>query len=150
MITELDVDGVRRDLPATARIAYLNTGTAGPLPQPAIDAMAGAAAEEARDGRIAHAGWDLLFERLTQLRGRLAALVGADPAEIGISHCTTDGMNIGTLGLDWTAGDRVVTTTLEHPGALLPLYVIHRRFGVEVDFADVGLGGRDETLKAMA
>jgi L-cysteine/cystine lyase len=150
MITELDVDGVRRDLPATARIAYLNTGTAGPLPQPAVDAIAAAAAEEAENGRIGHAGWDLLFERLTQLRGRLAALVGADPLEIGISHCTTDGMNIGTLGLDWKAGDRVVTTTLEHPGALLPLYVIHRRFGVEVDFADVGLGGRDETLKAMA
>jgi len=150
MITKLDVDSVRRDLPVTSRVAYLNTGTAGPLPQPAIDAIAEGAREEAEAGRISHAGWEQLFDRLAALRGGLAALVGADPLEIAISHCTTDGMNIGTLGLDWKAGDRVVTTTLEHPGALLPLYVIHRRNGVEVEFADIGLGGREETLKAMA
>ena len=144
MITKLDVDSVRRDLPVTSRVAYLNTGTAGPLPQPAIDAIAEGAREEAEAGRISHAGWEQLFDRLAALRGGLAALVGADPLEIAISHCTTDGMNIGTLGLDWKAGDRVVTTTLEHPGALLPLYVIHRRNGVEVEFADIGLGGREE------
>ncbi|HVD02317.1 MAG TPA: aminotransferase class V-fold PLP-dependent enzyme [Candidatus Dormibacteraeota bacterium] len=149
MLTNLDLEGVRRDLPVTGRIAYLNTGTAGPLPQPAIDAMAAAARGEAEGGRIDHAGFERLFERLADLRTGVAALVGADPLEIGISHCTTDGMNIGTLGLDWKAGDRVVTTTLEHPGALLPLYVIHRRFGVEIEFADIGAGGREETLRAM-
>jgi L-cysteine/cystine lyase len=148
--TNLDVESIRRDLPVTARIAYLNTGTAGPLPRPAIDALAEGAREEAEAGRIDHAGWERLFARLTELRTGLAGLVGADPPEIGISHCTTDGMNIGTFGLDWKAGDRVVTTTLEHPGALLPLYVIHRRYGVEIEFADIGLGGREETLKAMA
>ena len=150
MSQQPDLEAVRRDLPVTERLAYLNTGTAGPLPRPAIDAISGAAADEAENGRIGHAGWDLLFQKLTELRGGLAALVGADPLEIAISHCTTDGMNIGTFGLDWKAGDRVVTTTLEHFGALLPLYVIHRRFGVEVEFADIGIGGREETLKALS
>lgn len=150
MVTDFDVESVRRQLPATGRIAYLNTGTAGPLPQPAIDAMAAGAGEEAALGRIGHEGWEKLFDELTGLRAGLAALVGADPLEIAISHCTTDGMNIGTFGLDWKPGDRVVTTSLEHPGGLLPLYVIHRRFGVEVEFAEVGIGGREETLTAMS
>jgi L-cysteine/cystine lyase len=58
-------------------------------------------------------------------------------------------MNIGTWSLPWAPGDRVLTTTLEHPGALLPLYLLHHRFGVEVDFAEIGRGGRAETLAAM-
>lgn len=150
MSQQPDLEAVRRDLPVTERLAYLNTGTAGPLPRPAIDAIAASAADEAENGRIGHDGWNLLFQRLTELRGGLAALLGADPLEIAISHCTTDGMNIGTFGLDWKAGDRVVTTTLEHFGVLLPLYVIHRRFGVEVEFAEIGIGGREETLRAMS
>jgi L-cysteine/cystine lyase len=150
VVTDFDVDAVRRDLPVCERVGYLNTGTAGPLPQPVIDAINEGARDEAERGRIGHDGYQKLFDRLGELRGGLAGFVGADPAEIGISHCTTDGMNIGTLGIDWNPGDRAVTTTLEHPGALLPLYLMHRRFGVEVEFADIGRGGREETLKAMA
>jgi L-cysteine/cystine lyase len=150
MITRLDVEAVRGSLPVTGRLAYLNTGTAGPLPLAAIDAMAEAAKMEAEEGRTGHAGYQLLFDRLTELRLSLAALVGAEPDEIAISHNTTDGMNIGAWSLPWEAGDRVVTTTLEHPGALLPLYLLHQRFGVEVDFAEIGRGERAETLEAMA
>ena len=150
MITELDVDAIRASLPVTERLAYLNTGTAGPLPQPAVDAEAEAAKREATEGRIGHDGFMRLFDRLIELRAGLAAFVGAKPEEIAISHNTTDGMNIGTWSLPWQPGDRVVTTTLEHPGALLPLYLLHRRFGVEVDFAEIGLGERGETLAAMA
>jgi L-cysteine/cystine lyase len=150
MIAKLDVDAVRAGLPVTERLVYLNTGTAGPLPQAAIDAQAEAAKREADEGRIGHDGFQRLFDRLIELRAGLAAFVGAGPAEIAISHSTTDGMNIGTWSLPWQPGDRVVTTTLEHPGALLPLYLLHRRFGVEVDFAEIGRGGREETLEAMA
>ena len=147
---DLDVEAARRSLPVTQSLAYLNTGTAGPLPGPVIDALAGGARFEAEEGRIGMKGWEDLFSNLTALRADLAGFTGADPLEIGISHNTTDGMNMGTLGIDWKPGDRAVTTTLEHPGALLPLYVVHRRFGVEVEFADIGRGGREETLRAMA
>jgi L-cysteine/cystine lyase len=150
MIAKLDVDAVRSSLPVTQRLVYLNTGTAGPLPAPTVTAMAEAATVEAERGRINHAGFQDLFDRLTELRAGLAAFVGAEPLEIAISHNTTDGMNIGAWSLPWQPGDRVVTTTLEHPGALLPLYLLHSRFGVEVDFADIGRGGRGETLEAMA
>lgn len=146
----LDVEAVRQTLPVTRRLVYLNTGTAGPLPQPAIDALAEGGRSEAMDGRIAMEGWERLFDQLAGLRSGLASFLGADPAEIGISHNTTDGMNMGTLGIDWKSGDRAVTTTLEHPGALLPLYVVHRRYGVDIEFADIGRGGREETLRAMA
>jgi L-cysteine/cystine lyase len=150
MIAKLDVDAVRSSLPVTRQLAYLNTGTAGPLPAPTIDVLVEAAKAEAEMGRINPAGYQDLFDRLTDLRAGLAAFVGAEPGEIAITHNTTDGMNIGVWGLPWQPGDRVVTTTLEHPGVLLPLYVLHRRFGVDVEFAEIGRGGRAETLEAMA
>ena len=68
---------------------------------------------------------------------------------MGLTHNTTEGMNIGLSGLDWGAGDEVVTTTLEHGGALLPLYQLHRRHGVRITFADVGNGERDAALTAI-
>jgi L-cysteine/cystine lyase len=148
-LTAINIDAVRESLPVTRRLAYLNTGTAGPLPVPTVDAMAEAAKAEAEEGRISPKGFEELFEVLTNLRAGLAAFVGAEPAEIAVSHNTSDGMNIGIWSLPWQPGDRVVTTTLEHPGALLPLYLLHRRFGVDVDFAEIGMGGRAETLEAM-
>jgi L-cysteine/cystine lyase len=150
VIAKLDIHAVRSSLPVTRRLAYLNTGTAGPLPAPTIDVLAEAAAAEAEGGRIDPKGYQDLFDRLTELRAGLATFVGAEPGEIAVSHNTTDGMNIGVWSLPWQPGDRVVTTTLEHPGALLPLYVLQHRFGVEVEFAEIGLGDRTETLEAMA
>ena len=145
----VDVAAARADLPATWDQAYLNTGTAGPLPQAAAQAMARAAASELESGRVAIGGFQRLFERLDLIRDRLGAMVGANADELAFTHNTTEGMNIATWGLRWSAGDRVLTTNLEHAGGLLPLYQIHRRLGVEVDFADCGLGERDRVLEAL-
>src|ERR1700730_4085087 len=88
VIAKFDLDAVRGSLPVTQRVVYLNTGTAGPLPAPAVAAMAEAAKLEAETGRIGHAGFQDLFDRLTDLRAGLAAFVGAEPLEIAVSHNT--------------------------------------------------------------
>src|SRR5262249_8949665 len=127
----------------------LNTGTCGPLLAPCATAMARAAQDELLAGRIGMASFRTMFEAVAELRRTLASLVGADADEIAITHHTTEWMNIFRWGLPWQRGDRVVTTTLEHAGAALPLYQLHRRLGVTVDFAPIGLGGRDEALAAI-
>jgi L-cysteine/cystine lyase len=68
--------------------------------------------------------------------------LGADPEEVALTHHTSDGVNIVLWGLGWQPGDRLVTTSLEHDAAVVPATEIARRFGVEVVFADVGLGER--------
>ncbi|HEY8738957.1 MAG TPA: hypothetical protein VIO62_18180, partial [Candidatus Dormibacteraeota bacterium] len=65
MIAKLDVDAIRRSLPVTQRLTYLNTGTAGPLPAPTVDVLAEAAKAEAERGRISPEGYQELFDRLT-------------------------------------------------------------------------------------
>jgi L-cysteine/cystine lyase len=87
---------------------------------------------------------------MAEARAGVAAVIGADLDEIALTHATTDGLNIATWGLDWRAGDRAVTTTQEHAGALGPLYALRDRLGVELGFADVGDGSDDErTLAAF-
>jgi L-cysteine/cystine lyase len=145
----LDVAAVRAELPVTGKVAYLNTGTAGPLPRATVAAMQDEAAAELDEGRIDIAGFYAFFDRLTSLRAGLAKFVGVDADEVGLTHHTTEGMNIGVWGIDWQPGDEVVTTTLEHPGGLLPIYQLHKRQGVKVTFANCGDGEPEEVLDAL-
>ena len=108
--------------PVLERVAYLNAGTFGPLARPTLEAMQ---AELAADGERGRAGAEY-FERVLDLRerarGALAALVGAEPAQVALTGSTTDGCNIVIAGLGLGPDDEVVTTTDEHFGLLGPLH----------------------------
>jgi L-cysteine/cystine lyase len=68
----------------------------------------------------------------------------ADPDDIALTHSTTDGLNLVLSSIDWRPGDRVITTSQEHPGVLGPLGALRERFGLEVEIVDIGAGGDDE------
>ena len=63
-------------------------------------------------------------------RERLAALIGAESDEVALTDSTTHGVNTVVWGLPWQSGDEVVTTDVEHPGILVPLHHLARRFGI--------------------
>jgi L-cysteine/cystine lyase len=131
---------IRDQLPAVQNVAFLNTGTCGPLPVVAAEAMAEAARRELEAGRTNVTDYLAFAETKQQTRAAVAALFGVDPETIALTHNTTEGMNIITWGIEWQPGDEVVTTTLEHEGGLYPLYVVRMRRGVGLRFADVGTG----------
>jgi L-cysteine/cystine lyase len=144
------IPAIREALPATAAGIYLNTGTAGPLPRETARAMADAEAWELRTGRADRNFWQDAVERQAEARAAAAAVLGTDPRQIALTHAATDGMNIATWAVDWRAGDRAVTTNLEHAGGLGPLWAARNRWGVDLAIADLGTGG-DPTaaLEAM-
>jgi selenocysteine lyase/cysteine desulfurase len=148
--TTIDVAKVRAQLPATATVAYLNTATCAPLPTVVAHAIAHDAGIELHTGRVDVAGYARAAHSLARLRDQLAALVGAAPADIAVTSGTTSGLNAVVSGHDWRPGDRAVVTTLEHTGALAPLYQARRRYGVEVVLADVGDGEPDRAVDAIA
>src|SRR5207249_2785353 len=41
-------------------------------------------------------------------------------ADIAILHSTTEGLSLVAQGLDWEAGDEVISYELEHPNAVYP------------------------------
>jgi L-cysteine/cystine lyase len=132
---------IREALPATAAGIYLNTGSAGPLPRETAWAMAEAEAWELRTGRADRGYWEEAEQRRAEARATAAAVLGTDTGRIALTHATTDGMNVAGWAVDWRAGDRAVTTSLEHAGTLGPLWALRERLGVQLLVADVGLGG---------
>jgi L-cysteine/cystine lyase len=87
---------LRAALPATGAGVYLDTLTAGPLPEETARAMAEADEWDLRTGR---AGLDRaadLEQRMEEARGVLAALVGGQPDDILLTHGVADAVEVAT------------------------------------------------------
>lgn len=123
---------LRAQFPVLDRIAYLNAGTDGPVPQSAAVAAAASLAAQSDGGRAGKAYFEALVDTRGRIRGRVASLMGVPPEEVAITHSTTDGMNLVLRGLRLGRGDQVVTSDEEHPGLLAPLASLAHEQGVEV------------------
>jgi L-cysteine/cystine lyase len=142
------VAAIRELLPATKAGIYLNAGTCGPIPAEAQRAMDEITARELAVGRAAPDAWPEALARMDEARAAVAAAMIADPADIALTHATTDGLNAVITSLPWRPGDRVVTTNHEHPGGLGPLLSLRDRIGVEVDVVEIGDGGDSDAIAA--
>lgn len=130
---------IRAAMPIVTRSVYLNTGTNGPLPRRAYNAILDYARVEFESGRIGQPAFDRYTNALNRAREAIAELLGCDAAEIALTHNTTEGMNIALLGLDWRAGDELITANSEHEGGLNPAAILKARYGVNVVYTDIGL-----------
>jgi L-cysteine/cystine lyase len=114
----MNLDSVRADLPVLERVAYLNTGTFGPLPRRTADAMAAIERTELEQGRSGPDYWERRRELRLRVREALARQVGAVPEHVALTRSTTDGCNIAVAGLRLAPEDEIVTTDCEHFGLL--------------------------------
>ncbi len=75
--------------------------------------------------------------RRDALRAQLAALVGADAADIGLLPNTTHGVLTIALCMPWRAGDRVLCFRGEFPTNVTPWQRAADSFGLELVFEDL-------------
>ncbi|WP_165874338.1 aminotransferase class V-fold PLP-dependent enzyme [Rubrobacter taiwanensis] len=125
----------RADIPAlcSAGAVYLNSGASGPPPGYVLRAMREAEDRLSGPAYLAGAGlFELQGDLLARARAAAAGLLGAAPHELALTQNTSHGINLAVAGLDWSAEDEVISTRAEHPGGLLPLYELSRRYGVRV------------------
>lgn len=134
---------IREEFPAFQHQVYLNTGTNGPLPRTAHRALMMAAERELQEGRIGPASWQRSGEQQDRTRAQLARLLGCAPAELALTHNTTEGVNMALMGLDWRPGDEVISSVSEHPGGLYPIYLLRQRYGARPRITRFGLNGVD-------
>ncbi|MGH2515928.1 MAG: aminotransferase class V-fold PLP-dependent enzyme, partial [Ktedonobacterales bacterium] len=132
------VAAIREEMPAVRACVYLNAGTNGPLPRHAHDALLAETRRELEEGRILPETYPRISALKRETREHMAALLGCDANEVALTHNTTEGMNIALMGMDWRPGDEAVTSCLEHPGGLFPLYILKQRFGVKVRMTSIG------------
>ncbi len=127
----MDAPGLRAEFPVLGRTAYLNAGTDGPLPSDAVRAAAAELGRELSDGR-AQAHFQRNTELKDALRAEYASLLGADPADVALTTCTTEGIGQTIGGLELGPGDEVITSDEEHPGLLGALSALRELRGVNI------------------
>jgi L-cysteine/cystine lyase len=146
-LSAADVTRIRQDLPAVQQVRYLNAGSLGPLPRPAIEAMA--RVREYDEGTRQGADhWDRLAALQQEARARLAQLVGTSSTQVALMHTTHEALNACLWGLELEPGESIVTTDEEHPGLLVPLRHLRARCGTEVRSAPWG-GDDDAFVDAL-
>jgi selenocysteine lyase/cysteine desulfurase len=124
---------LRASFPIFQRLAYLNAGTSGPVPEAAVEAVQRELRLDAERGR----GDKAFFEErvlggLDELRRRVAPLLGCVTEELALTSSTTGGVNAVISMLELGPGDEVLTSDEEHPGVLAPLGAGKARRGFDV------------------
>jgi L-cysteine/cystine lyase len=138
--TDTKVDALRAQLPAVQTTGYFNTGSNGPIPTVAYEAADATARRELQQGRIVPGTYMENRERNRRFAAMAATIFGVDGDEIALTHSASEGLGTALMGMTWNPGDEIITTFEEHPGLLLPLALLARRFGVVTRYADIGEG----------
>lgn len=123
----VDWRGVRAEFPSLARWTYLNTATFGQMPVRAVEAVA---RHFARRDELACSDFLSWFDDADQLRGLLARLIHAEPADIAFLPNSATAFGLLVSGLDLRTGDRIVTLENEFPNSIYAPALARRR-GVE-------------------
>ena len=118
----------RSEFPVTETYIYMNHAGVAPLSRPVRDAMAGFLEDATVNGAVNAKLWEKTAETC---RGAAAQLINADPTEIAFMKNTTQGILIAANGVDWRAGDNVVTTAVEFPANVYPWWCLKERYGVQ-------------------
>lgn len=108
----LDWRRVRGEFPALAGRTFLNTATMGQLPRAAVEAVARHFALRQADAAQSAPGW---FDDLDRLREKLGRVVNGKQEDIALIPSSSHGLAVVLHGLEWRAGDRVVTLHGEFP-----------------------------------
>ena len=80
-------------------VAYMNTGTRGPSPEPVFRAQI-KSIEQANADNFSYASHVYTRDFKSSVRAKLAAFVGCKSNEIALTNNTTEGMVVGTFGPD--------------------------------------------------
>jgi isopenicillin-N epimerase len=139
-------------------VTYCNTGTLGASPREVVDAVAKGTEQLERD----LAAWPYEtpdgepltgYQQLTSVRAALGALVNGTADEIALTQNATMGMSFLAHGLEWSAGDEVLSTDQEHTGGISGFRLMAKRRGIivkELPIRDAVSGGPDAIVKMFA
>lgn len=120
--------GVRGDFPLLKTTNFLNTAYHAVSPNQVIDAGVNFYRDR---GNPADSIGPFLAEG-REVRGKFARLVGADQAEIGLIHATTEAENIIANNMDFKPGNNVVTDDLQYNASFILYDYYAKKLGLDV------------------
>jgi len=128
----LDTVRLRRAFPGLEGQCYLNAAGLGPCSLPAQTAFLHWNHLVANTGGDNPEDFPRLHMATQTARGQVARFLGARTDEIAFFGNATDGADLVLHGLDWRAGDEVITSTEEHPALTESLASVRERFDLRV------------------
>lgn len=137
---------LRALMPAAKKYAYFDHAAMSPLPEPAADVFQTWLKEAVEVGNPVWGDW---VKGIESLRATAAKYIGAQPEEIALVSNTTSGISLVAEGLDWQAGDNVVTFADEFPSNVYPWMNLASR-GVETRRVETSRSGRPDLDRLAA
>lgn len=136
---------LRDPFPYLRERVYLDTAAAGLCWSGHGEAVARFFDQVKNRGIDARPEWQAMTQKV---RGRLAAWLGVQPADITFVTNTTEGMNLAALSLRFRPGDRIVVAVDEFP-SVIRIWEAAQRAGAELVRVPVeSEAGRQQALQA--
>ena len=137
---------LRDEIPVLANMTYLNTGWSGPPPRRVAQALKDRIDLELYQGPTTRQVYESGREVQAQARRAAARLFNANPEEVLVTRNTTEGLNIVLSGLDWQAGEEIITCNLEHSSVLYTGLATAKRHDLRVRVVDLDPRDSRETI----
>jgi cysteine desulfurase / selenocysteine lyase len=146
-----DAEAIRAEFPILGRqvngkpLIYLDSAASAQKPRAVIDAMVHAMEHSYAN---VHRGLHTLANETTEAyegaRKKVAAFIGAEPAEIVFTKGGTEAINLvaSGLGASLKAGDEILLSEMEHHANIVPWHFLRERLGVVLTFSPVIDDGR--------
>jgi selenocysteine lyase/cysteine desulfurase len=131
------------------KLIMMNNGTVGPMPKPVFNTLMRFFRTQVSNPFDVY---NFLPAKKEEVRTKLANFIHALPDEVSLTSNTTEGLNFVINGLDLKAGDEVLVSNMEHPGAISPWRLKAKRYGVVIKEVVIGLPPKstEEIVKAFA
>ena len=120
---------IRALFPIAERSIYFNHAAVSPPPITSIRAVEAQLRDVHENGSANFRDWLAVKE---EARTLLANLLGARPEQVAFMRNTSDALSSVANGLNWRAGDNIVTFSREFPSNIYPWLRVRDAFGVEV------------------
>lgn len=123
---------IRKLFPVTRHCIYLNHAAVCPISLPVYERMQRHTRDLLEHGAIHFRDW---LASIRQVRQLAARFINANADEIAFAPNTSSGLAMIANGIDWRAGDNLVTADCEFPANVVPWMRIRREHGVEARMA---------------
>jgi len=141
----MDQNIIEKEFPLDPDLIYLNHAAVAPWPSRTRDAVKQFAEENSYSGAKNYLQWE---KKESQLRQQIQRLLNAASTnDIALLKNTSEALSVVASGLEWLAGDNVVSSTEEFPSNCLPWQAQSDK-GVEFREVNIRVDNPEEALIA--
>jgi isopenicillin-N epimerase len=132
---------IQQSFSVTRGIVNLNNGGVSPSPRMVTEAFVRYTWQQ--EDATAYTMWQLLEPQSETIRTGLAEIFGCDAEEIAITRNASESLEILLMGMDFKAGDEILTTTQDYPRMLTTLKQREMREGLKLNLIKIPVAPKD-------